>query len=157
MARINVRNPIAVCSSIGTLLACAILATIFLEQVQADASLGECDGVHVNAGSSGVGPRCQGSIDCMPVGECMPYPYLVPGGLCGPMGQQCPVAKFTDTLKYGQCSTENYIGSSCTTCDTYWCAQGQAFRSIDDQGVCHDPVGAPFVRGRGSYACVPSS
>jgi hypothetical protein len=126
VANINFRHPIATWSSLGA-LACAIVVMIFLDQNLVADQVGNCDGVHVNAGPSGshAGPLCENFTSCQKVNECLADPWACPDGSCGPMGQECARAQYSMANQTGQCSDANYPNASCTTCDSYCCASGQ--------------------------------
>ncbi len=150
MAKRKVRSPIAVCSSIGALLVCAVGATVLIEQVQADAVVGQCDGAKVTQQQ-----YCTFITDCEPVGQCISYGYACSNGSCGPMGQQCARANFSDSVKVGQCAASYWESYTCASCTTYWCAHGMMYTASDSNGVCIN-YKCDFVSGVVG-GCIPPS
>ena len=130
MAKVNVRNPIAVCSFTAVLVACAIIATIFHEQVQADPVVGQCDGTTVTYYQ-----YCTLIHNCQPVGQCISFNFTCDGG-CGPDNQECARANFTNSVLVGQCYNSLLEAYSCTSCSPYWCAGGSAYTGISSDGTC---------------------
>jgi hypothetical protein len=127
MANLKLRLPVL--CSLTALVTCAVVALVFLRQVQA--TYDQCTGTHNDPGQ-----WCEGVTSCQTIDTCQPLPVVCPDGECGPMGQECSRQKFTDAKSVGTCYKPIYTKETCAWCDVWDCARGDAWSGLDSNGMC---------------------